>query len=522
MPKIFISYRRSDTPSVSGRIYDRLATRFGKENIFKDVDDIPAGVRFADYIQNSLRQCRVELVIIGQRWLNAKTDDGTPRLDDPRDWVRLEIETGFALGLTVIPVLVEGASLPTMASLPESLRDLREIQVLEIHNDPDFGRDMDRLMASVERILAARPKRSGGWFNRPKPVAPPVRSNMQPTLEVALSSGQTTPELARTTPETAAVSPEPFESPQLLASKAASELAPSLSPTPASGTVPASQSYDPSLSLPQGEMNRTYSNKPRGPLSRQYVIAAIGLLVIVSGFVLIRGLGGLGQRPRATATHTAVATNTPMATATSTTANICDTQSWLWSSAGDSPKITCASATLRLQEGSSHGSGVPAIAYSNSDITFASTNFNTATVTISQLPQGVCAGMIVVGTIGQAPSIAFSVFVCANGSWQIYKYNGTTLNSSAPCAGSISPHYPAAWVFFCPTRINSGTTQVRAPITLTVTQTQSTMGFKIGDTSIDSIDISNANISPPQSVGLAVLVPQGVTQSASFQDFGVV
>jgi hypothetical protein len=93
MSKVFISYRQSDSASVSGRIYGRLVSRFGKENIFKDVDDILPGVHFPEYIRASLQQCVVELVIIGREWLTAKTEDGTRRLDDPQDWVRQEIET---------------------------------------------------------------------------------------------------------------------------------------------------------------------------------------------------------------------------------------------------------------------------------------------------------------------------------------------------------------------------------------------------------------------------------------------
>jgi hypothetical protein len=73
-------------------------------------------VYFPEYIQASLQQCVVELVIIGREWLTAKTEDGTRRLDDPQDWVRQEIEMGFTLGLTVIPALVEGANMPPRAS----------------------------------------------------------------------------------------------------------------------------------------------------------------------------------------------------------------------------------------------------------------------------------------------------------------------------------------------------------------------------------------------------------------------
>src|SRR5262245_59349 len=121
MAKIFISYRRADSASVSGRLYDRLSAKYGYQNVFIDGDHIPAGVNFGAYIQDTLRQCSVALIMIGPHWLDVAAAGGARRLDDPQDWVRLEIETAFALGLTVIPILVEGASMPSAADLPGSV-----------------------------------------------------------------------------------------------------------------------------------------------------------------------------------------------------------------------------------------------------------------------------------------------------------------------------------------------------------------------------------------------------------------
>jgi hypothetical protein len=151
---IFISYRRADSASISGRIYDRLVAKYGRSNVFKDVDNIPPGVRFGTYIQNSLRQCAVALVVIGPRWLDVPTADGRRRLDDPTDWVRIEVETALALGLTVIPVLVEGALMPKAAELPVSLQVLAQINSIVVRYDPDFAHDMERLIAGLERLLA--------------------------------------------------------------------------------------------------------------------------------------------------------------------------------------------------------------------------------------------------------------------------------------------------------------------------------------------------------------------------------
>ena len=123
--------------------------KFGRENVFKDVDNIPPGVRFPAYIQEPVKQCSAELLIIGREWLTAKAEDSSRRLDDPADFIHQEIETTLALGLTLMPVLVDGASLPTITSLPESLRELRELNAIEVRNDPDFGHDMDRLIAAL-------------------------------------------------------------------------------------------------------------------------------------------------------------------------------------------------------------------------------------------------------------------------------------------------------------------------------------------------------------------------------------
>jgi hypothetical protein len=197
MAKIFISYRRTDSAMVSGRIYDRLIAKVGRDNVFKDVDDIPPGVRFPAYIQESLRQCSVELLIIGRAWLSAPAEDGTRRLDDPADFVRQEIETGLALGLVVIPVLVDGASLPTTASLPESLRELHEINAIEIRNDPDFNRDMERLLVAVERVFAAPPKVSSvRLIQHPEKADRTTSFVVEPPPEEIPAARPVTPELA--------------------------------------------------------------------------------------------------------------------------------------------------------------------------------------------------------------------------------------------------------------------------------------------------------------------------------------
>ena len=85
--KIFINYRRDDLIGTAGRLHDRLAQTFGRKNLFMDVDHIPAGVDFVDYLHSQVAACDVFLAVIGPNWLDAKDDDGRRRFDNPDDFV---------------------------------------------------------------------------------------------------------------------------------------------------------------------------------------------------------------------------------------------------------------------------------------------------------------------------------------------------------------------------------------------------------------------------------------------------
>ena len=149
MQSFFISYRRSDSAAYTGRLYERLASQFGRDEVFKDVDSIPLGSDFRTYLNTVVSECRAVLVIVGQHWLEARDDSGARRLDSRDDFVRIEIETALARGVPVIPVLVAGASMPTSEQLPESLAAFAFRQGTAVRPDPDFHRDMDRLVASL-------------------------------------------------------------------------------------------------------------------------------------------------------------------------------------------------------------------------------------------------------------------------------------------------------------------------------------------------------------------------------------
>src|SRR5690606_32934164 len=110
----FISYRRADSQTITGRIYDRLADKFGAENVFKDVDSIGYGKDFRGAIRESINTCDVVLVIIGKTWLTLTDERGKRRIDNQNDFVRLEVENALQRdAILTIPVLVEGAAMPS-------------------------------------------------------------------------------------------------------------------------------------------------------------------------------------------------------------------------------------------------------------------------------------------------------------------------------------------------------------------------------------------------------------------------
>src|SRR5215831_5962039 len=121
MVKSFISYRRADAAQVTGRIYDKLVGIYGYDNVFKDVDSIPFGTDFRHVIEDSLGKCAVLLAVVGPTWLTATDENGLRRIDNPRDYVRMEIEFALKHNTLVIPLLVGDATMPRADHLPESL-----------------------------------------------------------------------------------------------------------------------------------------------------------------------------------------------------------------------------------------------------------------------------------------------------------------------------------------------------------------------------------------------------------------
>jgi hypothetical protein len=177
---IFVSYRRQETSHLAGRLYDRLADRFGEGQVFIDVDAIELGVDFAEEISRAVAACQVLLAIIGPTWLTAADERGGRRLDDPDDIVRLEIEAALTRGVRVIPILADDAIMPGRQDLPESLAGLARRNALVIRHE-SFRSDAGRLVTAIERILAPGP----GADVHTAPAAYGVRSAGNTLGEVA-------------------------------------------------------------------------------------------------------------------------------------------------------------------------------------------------------------------------------------------------------------------------------------------------------------------------------------------------
>lgn len=151
--QVFISYRRDDAAGYARAICEELARHFGARRVFIDVDDIRAGQPFSEVIEHEVDASQVLLVLIGRRW-QGEREGAPPRLSEPGDFVRREVAAGLANGARVIPVLLDGAPMPTESQLPDELRALAGRNALEIDNTR-YAADMSRLVAVLRDALGA-------------------------------------------------------------------------------------------------------------------------------------------------------------------------------------------------------------------------------------------------------------------------------------------------------------------------------------------------------------------------------
>lgn len=188
MAKIFLSYRRDDSAAACGRIYDHLRQHFGKENIYKDIDNIPLGADFREHVKSAIAECAVELVIIGQRWLTVTNAAGQRRLDVANDPVRVEVEEGLRRGIPVIPLLVDRAPMPSEDDLPASIRPLANRNGLDIDNGRHFDDDVSHLIAALQQSLGASPATPSKTRQANPPASAARTSKSPPRIYISHSN----------------------------------------------------------------------------------------------------------------------------------------------------------------------------------------------------------------------------------------------------------------------------------------------------------------------------------------------
>jgi hypothetical protein len=147
MTGIFISYRRRGSQGFAGRLADHLIDCFGEKQVFRDVEIRP-GDNFAEVIESAIASCSTLLVVIGPQWLDHCNEKGVPRLHEPGDWVRLEIEAALTRKTWVVPVLIGGAQMPPASALPTRIQRLSRIQAFEL-TDRHWDRDVEQLVAMI-------------------------------------------------------------------------------------------------------------------------------------------------------------------------------------------------------------------------------------------------------------------------------------------------------------------------------------------------------------------------------------
>jgi len=172
MAKIVISYRRADSEAVTGRIRDRLVSHYGQDSVFMDIDSIPFGIDFRDYIKDALDRTDVLIAVMGDQWIGRQSS-GHTRIMEEVDPVRIEVETALARGIAVIPLLLDDAVMPQPSDLPDSLKNLAFRNAAYVSSGRDFHLHMDRLLRSMDRLLG-RVEENRGAVEAQAPASAPM------------------------------------------------------------------------------------------------------------------------------------------------------------------------------------------------------------------------------------------------------------------------------------------------------------------------------------------------------------
>jgi len=155
MAKIAISYRRSDSQDITGRIFDRLVRQYGKDTVFRDIDSIQPGIDFRTQIADALTATDILLVVVGAKWL-GRGEGVSSRIDNEADPVRIEVETALKRGIPIIPILVGGTAMPEIGQLPDSIKDFAYRHAVTVDGGRDFDHHVDGLVGALDRFFAGK------------------------------------------------------------------------------------------------------------------------------------------------------------------------------------------------------------------------------------------------------------------------------------------------------------------------------------------------------------------------------
>jgi hypothetical protein len=179
---IFISYRRDDTEGEAGRLYDDLVRAYGDDSVFMDVAGIQPGLDFRKAIDTNVSGCGVLLAVIGPTWATITGTDGSRRLDNPNDYVRIEIATALARNIAVIPVLVHDARMPALDLLPEDLKDLRYRNSVELTH-ARWNSDVSLLIGALKSYVTVNTSSQTETVHATIPVQLPAPHAAAPPVE---------------------------------------------------------------------------------------------------------------------------------------------------------------------------------------------------------------------------------------------------------------------------------------------------------------------------------------------------
>lgn len=168
---IFISYRREDSMAYAGRLFDRLADRFGLEKIFMDIDTMKVGLDFVKQIEHAVQSCDVLIAVIGKTWLTIKDEEGNRRLDNPDDFVRVEIRAALERDIPVIPLLVGGTGMPRATELPDAIANLARRHAMKMSDDR-FRADATRLIEQISEYVTEAESEPPLPPSEPEPTTP--------------------------------------------------------------------------------------------------------------------------------------------------------------------------------------------------------------------------------------------------------------------------------------------------------------------------------------------------------------